>query len=206
MLEAIIDIGAEADAVIRILPVRDGLDEDGRVEVDEGAGQDAAAVLGDIDRDERTIRTIRLAHGGDPAAPAGMRIQVISLLARDAVTHLHEIRSIHGIPLAIHEPGEEDTLVPPLAQVLHRGRPHADVAAAVGGVGEVVRADDVGAVFSRLVGIFENAGLAVGKVLPERQIRVLGPQERSDGEGRQEGDNLFHIGVKLPNTNIGNNN
>jgi hypothetical protein len=43
-------------------------------------------------------------------------------------------------------------------------------------------------------------------VLPERQIRVLGPQERGDGEGRQEGDNLFHILVSYRYTNIGNNN
>ena len=193
VLETVIDIGAEADAVVRILLVRDGLDEDGGVEVDEGAGQDAAAVLGDIDRDERAVGAVGLAHGGDASAPAGVRVQVIGLLSRGTVTNLHEVRSVHRVPLAVHEPREEDALVPPLAQVLHRGRPHADVAAAVRRIGEVVRADDVRAVLSRLVGIFEHTGFSVGKVLPERQIRVLGPQERNDGEGRQEGDDLFHI-------------
>ena len=48
-------------------------------------------------------------------------------------------------------------------------------------------------VFPGLVRILEHTGFSVGKVLPERQIRVLGPQERNDGEGRQEGDDLFHI-------------
>ncbi len=67
-------------------------------------------------------------------------------------------------------------------------------------------ADDVRAVFTGLVRVFKYAGFAVGKVLPERQIRVLGPQERGDGEGRQEGDNLFHILVSYRYTNIGNNN
>ena len=192
MLEAVVDVGPVADAVVRILAVRDGLDEDGGVEVDEGARQDAAAVLGDVDRLERPVRTVGLAHGGDPAATAGVRVQVIRLLSRRAVSHLHEVGRVHRVPLAVHEPGEEDALVAPLAQVLHRGRPHADVAAAVGGIGEVVRADDVRPVLPGLVGILENAGLAVGEMLPQRQIRVLRPGRCHGEQGGQKEGNLLH--------------
>ena len=192
VLETVINIGAEADAVVLVFLVRDGLDEDGRVEVDEGAGQDTAAVLGDIDRDERAVGAVGLTDGGNTPAPAGVRVQVIGLLSCDAVTDLHQVRSIHGVPLAVHEPGEKDSLVPPLAQVLHRRGPHADVAAAVGRVSEVMGADDVRAVLSRLVGIFENTGFTVGKVLPERQVRVLSPDRGGGQEGRHEDGDLFH--------------
>ena len=46
-----------------------------------------------------------------------------------------------------------------------------------------MRADDVGAVLARVVGIFEHPGLAVGEMLPERQVGVARAYRRLRGYG-----------------------
>ena len=55
-----------------------------------------------------------------------------------------------------------------------------------------MRADDVRTILSRLVGVFENTGFTIGKMFPEWQVRVLGPNRGGDQKGRHEHGNLFH--------------
>ena len=186
MLETVIGVGPEAAREIGILLVGHRLDEDRRVEVDDGAGQAAAAVRGGVDRGERAVGAVGLAHHRDAPAPAGVRIQVIGLLAGGLVTHLHEVGGVHRVPLAVHVPGEDGAFVAPLREVLDGRGPHPDVASAVGGVGDVVRADDVGAVFPGVVRVFEDAGFSVGEMLPEGDVGVLG-RGREGGEQQQCG-------------------
>ncbi len=88
--------------------------------------------------------------------------------------HFHQIGGIHHIPLTIHLVGEDGTFISPPGEVLHRCRPHPDIGTAVTGKSQVMRADDVGAVFAWIVGVFKHAGFSVGQMLPQREIWVPG--------------------------------
>ena len=176
VLETVEHVGAETLVEILVLLVRDVLDEYRRVEVDERAGQTLRAVLRQVHRHERTVGPVALTHHRHTAPSARVGIQPVGLLARSLVLHFHQVGGKHRVPLAIDEPRKDGTLVAPLAQVFHRSRPHADIGTAVGRICNVVRTDDVRTQLTGVVGVFKHAGLAVGQVLPQGQIRVLSHQ------------------------------
>ena len=173
MLESIEHIGTEALVVIGVFLVGDVLDEHRGVEVDERARKAPPAVFGEVDRCERSVGAVALTHHSHSSPPSGVRIEIICFLPRGAVSHLHEVGGIHGVPLSVDIVSEDGTLVAPLAQVLYRCRPETDVVAAIGGVVDIVRAHDVGPVLSGVVGVFENPGLTIGQMLPKRKVGIL---------------------------------
>ena len=180
VLEAVEHVGAEALVEVGVLLVGDVLDEHRGVEVDERAGQALGAVLGEVHGSEGAVGAVALTHHGDAAPAARVGIEPVGLLARLAVGGTHEVGGEHGVPLSVDEPREDRAFVAPLGEILDGCRPHADVGAAVGGVGHVVRADDVGTQLAGLVGVFKHAGLAVGQMLPQGQVGVLGAGHKGD--------------------------
>ena len=173
MLETVEHIGAEALVVILVLLVGDVLDKHAGIEVDQRAGQTTASVLSQVDGRKRSVRTVALADCRHALPTTGVGIEVVGLLARSLVFHFHQIGGKHRIPLAVNVMREDRAFVAPLGEILDGSRPHADVAAAIGRIVGVVRADDVGAQLTWVVGVFEYAGFAIGQMLPEREIRVL---------------------------------
>ena len=174
MLETVEDVCTEAFIVVGILLVGDFLDENGGIEVDERARHTLTTVFREVDRREGTIRTIALADHRHTTPATRMGIEVIGLLACGFVFHLHEVRRKHRVPLTIDIPGEDRSFVAPLGEILDRSRPHANITTTIGGIVRIVRADDVGTQFARIVGILEDTRLTVGHMFPQRQIRILG--------------------------------
>ena len=174
MLEAVEHIGTEALVVVLVLLIRDILDENGGIEVDERARHTLTTVFREVDGYERTIGTVALADHRHTAPATGVGIEVIGLLACGLVLHLHEVGGKHRIPLAVDIPGEDRTFVAPLRQVFDRGRPHTDITTAIGGIVRVVRANDISAELARLIRVLKHTGLAIRHMLPKREIGVLG--------------------------------
>ena len=138
VLEAEERVSAESFLIVGVFLVVDGLDEYRGVEVDERAGNALAPVVGEVDGCEGPVGTTALADGSHAAPSARVGIEVVDAFACLAVVDLHEVGGEHRVPLAVDEPGEDGALVAPLAEVLDGCRPHADVVAAVAGVGDVV--------------------------------------------------------------------
>ena len=194
VLEAVEHIGPEALVVVGVFLVRDVLHKDAGVEVDEGAINADTAVGCQVDRREGAVGAVALADRRHTAPSAAVGIEPIGFLARRLVLDFHEVGGIHGVPLAINEMREDGAFVAPLCEVLDGCRPHADVGTAVGGVGHVVRADDVSTQFSRVVRVFKDARFAVRKVFPKGEIRVLGVHNKNCQQRGCEGNKCagFH--------------
>ena len=173
MLETVEDIGTEAFVEVLVLLVRNVLDEDRGVEIDEGAFHATGTVAGEVDRREGTIRTVALADHCHTSPTTTVRIEPIRLLACRLVLHLNKVWSVHRVPTAIDEVREDGALVAPLREVLHRSRPHTDVVAAVFGIVCVVRANDVGTQLPWVVRVLEDTRLTVWEMLPQGEIGVL---------------------------------
>ena len=196
VLEAVEDVGAEALVVVLVLLVRDVFDEDAGVEVDERAIDAGTSVGRQVHGREGSVGAVALADRRHAAPPAAVGIEPVGFLPRRLVLDLHEVGGIHGVPLAINKMREDGTLVAPLRQVFDGCRPHADVGPAVGGIGDVVRADDVGTQLAGVVGVFEDAGFAVGQMLPQGEVGVLGVRAQHGQQQGSKGNQLtgFHWG------------
>jgi hypothetical protein len=101
-------------------------------------------------------------------------IEVVGLFTGGLIFHLDEVGGIHRVPLSVDEPREDGAFVTPLGEILYGSRPHTDIGATIGGVIHIVRADDIGAQLTGVVGILEYTGLTIGYMLPQREVRVLG--------------------------------
>ena len=181
MLEAVEDICTEAFVVVLVLLIGDILDENRGIEVDERARHTLTTVFREVDRRERTIRTIALADHRHTTPTTGVGIEVIGLLACDLILHFDEVWREHRVPLTVDIPSEDRTFVAPLGKIFDGGRPHTDITTAIGGIVGIVRTDDVGAQFTGIIGILKHTGLTVRHMFPQREIRVLraGTQRRT---------------------------
>jgi hypothetical protein len=102
-----------------------------------------------------------------------MRIEVVGFLTSRSVSHLHEVRGKHSIPLTINIVGKDRALVAPLGKILDRGTPHANIGTTIGAVGDVVRTDDVGTILTRIVRVLKHTGFTIGEMFPQRKVRIL---------------------------------
>ena len=124
----------------------------------------------------------------ESVAPPGLvvGVQVVSLPSVGLHSHRHvggkehvgRARRVEGFAASVAVHHENGAVQPPVAQVVHRCRPHHLVASAVVGLQVVVRPVDVDALLPLVVGVFKDVGLAVGNVLPQRQIGVAHGSER----------------------------
>ena len=109
-----------------------------------------------------------------------MGIEPIGLLASGLVLHLNKVGSEHGVPLAINVMTEHRSLVAPVGEVFHGCRPDTDVITTILSEFHIMRTNDIGAHLAGIIGILEHARLAVGQVLPQREIGVLGCSQSSN--------------------------
>ena len=162
------------------------IDEDGRVEAIDARHLVGVVVLPVADL-EGTVGTVAL--GDETVAIACLVVgeEVVGLIAR-RVGHQRDIRCIEhiggagrveGLALGVLVDHEDLSVVAPLAEVFHRGRPHHLVTSAVGCYKIVVRTIDIDALLAWVVGIVEHVGLAVGNMLPQRQVGVAGSGQLS---------------------------
>ena len=130
---------------------------------------------------EGTIGTTRFGDHRLSATCLVVRIEVIGLCTILA-NHLVDIGSKKDISLAIGMQViaqriflrfENNTIITPMTQVIDRGRPYNLVQAAVHGHQIVVRAVDIDAILSRIVGILEDVWFAIGNKLPQGKVRIL---------------------------------
>ena len=185
MLEAIKDVGTEALGEVGVFPVGDILDEDRGVEVYKRPFYAGPSVCSKIYWGEGPVGTVALANHWNSPPSTGVGIEPVGLLACIGVFYLYQIGSIHGVPTSIYVVRENGAFVAPLRKVLDGSRPHADIVAAVFRVVGVVRTNDVGTQLTWVVGVFKHTGFAIGNMLPEGEVRVLGlPKE---GAERQDG-------------------
>ena len=198
---------------------------DASVVVDEGGGVEAQHAHGPlrilgvpVAHGKGAVRPVRVGNHRIAPGSLGVGVQVIGLLAVRGDL-FHDIGCVEDVPLAVGVEGiavgvqaglEDHTVVAPVQQVVHRGGPDHLVAAAVRRDLDVVRAVDIDAVLSRVVGILKHVGFAVGDVFPEGKIRIggtcgnPGAQQSGAGERRdQTGEELaIHTNGFCYQTNI----
>ena len=164
------------------------IDEDGGVEAVDAIHLHGVVGI-PVAHLKRTIRTVTLGDQTITEARLVVGEEIIGLLAR-AVGHQRHVRCIEhisragrveGLALGILVDHEDDTIVAPLAQILHRSRPHHLIATTVGGNQVVVRTIDIYALLPGVVGIVEHVWLSIGDMFPEGQIGVADGQHLTLG-------------------------
>ena len=155
------------------------VDEHGGVELQHAVGG-IGVFLAPVAHLEGSVGTARLGHEAVAPAMLVVGIEVVGLGAVGrghqrhvgGVEHVGQPVGIELLALGIAVYAEDDAIVAPAVQAVYAGRPHHLVASTVVVNQDVVGAVDVDAVLPRLVGVFEDVGLAVGDVLPHRQVGV----------------------------------
>ncbi len=164
-LESPVSVSSETDSKIRIAFISNVLNIYCRVESHSTSLDGSRSVRGHIDRCKWPIRTIALGnHGFSVPAPA-VRVQVVFPFAVFSI-ELNKVRSIHHVPLILDIVGENRPLITPARQVLDRCRPRPDIRAAITVRPDIVRSNNIDAIFSRIIGVLKNTGFSVGQMFP----------------------------------------